>query len=164
MNRTEIKSDFAPQISLLMNTVVTGYLRTATQMVAPLGVNITSARVLIHLLDAPTFHCNVLAKHCGLDVSTLSHMLRALEKQQLIARQRSKTNARIVEVRLTNKGRNLAIRCHKICLDGERIMLEGLAQEDIKRVAFLLTQMTNNMVQPQVPKRQLDQISDLAAA
>lgn len=71
------------------------------------------ARVLAAIGSANMSDQTTLVAASGIDRSTMSDVLRRLERQGLIARTRKKTDARAYELRLTRLGRTTLRNCEK---------------------------------------------------
>lgn len=137
-------------LTLMMNSVVARVARETFKDIADLGLNIQSARVLILLLERNCLRCAALAREVGLEATALSHLLRVMAEQGLVVRERVKEDNRAVEVRLTQKGRNLARSCRSVDLDKQRILLKGVDAKDIERFAALLSRMSDNLNDPRL--------------
>jgi DNA-binding MarR family transcriptional regulator len=137
-------------LTLMMNSVVARVARETFKDISDLGLNIQSARVLILRLERTCLRCSSLARDVGLEATALSHLLRVMAEQGLVTRERVKEDNRAVEVRLTQKGRQLARSCRSVDLDKQRILLSGIAPKDVEQLATLLTRMSDNLNDPRL--------------
>jgi len=96
------------------------------QFAASLGVNITARQV--HVLVAIDAHEGAsqtkIVELTGVDRSTLADIMRRLQRNRLVERRRSKTDARAYVLKLTDAGRE-ALALSKPALDGVEGQLLG---------------------------------------
>jgi DNA-binding MarR family transcriptional regulator len=74
----------------------------------------------------------------GIDRSTLADIVRRLEMRGLIHRERTKADARMYAVRVTEEGRNILMRASPIARDVEEDLLTGLSSSDRETFKALL--------------------------
>jgi MarR family transcriptional regulator, organic hydroperoxide resistance regulator len=129
----------------MLNEVAARYVKQAARDYAMLGVTPQMARIVMKLIEYPKLRCSELAERAKLDPTALSHTLRALEANNLVARRRGRKDSRSVEVRLTQKGRNVALQCKEIEEEQERTMLNGVADEEIQQLSGLLYRICDNI-------------------
>lgn len=132
---------FRNNIPFLMNQIVSRVHAESTQEFLSLGFNLQSARVLIVLLQNPGVNIGRLAEITTIDVSTLSHMLARMSRQNLLVRRRGERDTRYVTIALTSEGERLAIGCKKASDDRERRMLAGLTQREIETLRATLSKI-----------------------
>jgi DNA-binding MarR family transcriptional regulator len=87
-------------------------------------------------LDKPsqTTLCDV----SGIDRSTLADIVRRLEMRGLIHRQRTKTDARMYAVNVTEEGRSILMRAAPIAREVEEELLAGFSEADREAFKTLL--------------------------
>jgi DNA-binding MarR family transcriptional regulator len=87
-------------------------------------------------LDKPsqTTLCDV----SGIDRSTLADIVRRLELRGLIHRQRTKTDARMYAVNVTEEGRSILMRAAPIAREVEEELLAGFSEADREAFKALL--------------------------
>ena len=94
----------------------------------PKGLTSRQALILDHLLEHETLdRQRVIVERLGIDRSTLTDMLRRLQKAELIDRVRNKGDARSYVVTLTPQGREVAAQC--------RVILQRIEDETSAEVA-----------------------------
>lgn len=102
---------------------------------AELGLTYTQYVVLLVLWDEPKLTVTRLGERLNLDSGTLSPLLKRLESQGLVRRQRSEQDERVVDVNLTDAGHAIredvyAVRCQVGEATGiEEAMLDGLREK-----------------------------------
>jgi DNA-binding MarR family transcriptional regulator len=79
------------------------------------------------------------------DLSTMSRQVRALEKSGLIARQRSKSDGRALNLALTAKGKKLTEKLIPIAKLHESAATAGICEEDLLTVRRCVTQIYENL-------------------
>lgn len=86
-----------------------------------------------------------LANALHLDASKVAFFLRDLEKERLITRRRSKADKRVVELFLTDKGKEFAqaawVKSHEL----EAPVTAALSDKDREKLVELLTKLRNSL-------------------
>ncbi len=77
----------------------------------------------------------------GIDRSTLADIVRRLEMRGLIHRQRTKTDARMYAVSVTDEGRSILVRAAPIARDVEEELLAGFNHADREAFKALLNRI-----------------------
>lgn len=132
-------------IALVINRVLAGLNALAARDLTTLGVTPQAARALVVLLQYPGLRCALLSRLLALEAASLSHLLRALDRQQLIIRTRLKNDNRAVAVRLTPKGARVAKACLELAREGERQLLSGLDRQDLAALERILGKLSDNV-------------------
>jgi DNA-binding MarR family transcriptional regulator len=132
-------------IPLLINRVLGGLNNLAARDLAKLGVAPQAARALVVLLQYPQLRCALLSRLLGLEATALSHLLRALSRDQLIVRDRVENDNRAVEVRLTSRGGRIAKACRELALAHERQLLSGLDPQELQALDRILCKLSDNV-------------------
>lgn len=96
---------------------------------APLGVTYPQYLVLLVLWERDGLTVSALGERLQLESGTLSPLLRRLETAGLLTRRRTRTDERVVEVRLTDAGRALQTQAADIPL--QVCSATGLELDDI---------------------------------
>jgi DNA-binding MarR family transcriptional regulator len=129
---------------VLMNRIMVQTSDTANEKVHKFGFNIKGVRVLIALMMHGAMRVGDLGEAIALDTSTLSHLLRRLERMGYIERDRVKDDNRSVEVTLTAKGRTTAKICYGVNSQIESVLLHGFTQKEIDVLRQQLVRMCDN--------------------
>lgn len=103
-----------------------------------IGVNIYAARVLILLKLDDDRTVGDLAEHAALDQTTLSHILRRLQRQGLVTRTRQEHDNRSVLVSLTDEGERVAAVCWESAQAHDALLREGLSAADVAELKRML--------------------------
>ena len=87
-----------------------------TPYLKPLGLTYTQYIVFMVLWEKETVTAGELGKILHLDAGTLTPLLKHLEKDGYVTRQRSKEDERITNISITKKGNALKEKCKNIPL------------------------------------------------
>lgn len=85
-----------------------------TPHLKPLGLTYTQYIVFMVLWDKEKVTVGELGKTLSLDAGTLTPLLKKLEKDGYITRERSKEDERVTEIVITKKGNDLKKKCKDI--------------------------------------------------
>ncbi|HET7811841.1 MAG TPA: MarR family transcriptional regulator [Steroidobacteraceae bacterium] len=85
-----------------------------------------------------------LARVIQMGDASMSRMLDRLEEKDLVRRERSDTDRRVVKLHLTPKGRKVANRIWPIVVDGMHVHLEGFRKDELALFNEFLTRMLTN--------------------
>jgi DNA-binding MarR family transcriptional regulator len=85
-----------------------------------------------------------LARVSQMGFASMSRMLDRLEEKDLLRRERSATDRRVVNLHLTPKGRKIANRIWPIVVDGMHVHLEGFTREELAQFNDFLARMIAN--------------------
>jgi DNA-binding MarR family transcriptional regulator len=132
-------------LPFLINRIAARVSDAATQEFSQMGLNAFAGRVLILLhLDGPST-VGALAENAALDQSTLSHILRRLDAQGLLIKQRQDHDNRSVLVSLTDDGKRVAAVCYKTVQRHDAMLRTGIAPEDWAALKAGLIQLYANV-------------------
>lgn len=104
-----------------------------------LGLTYTQYIVMLVIWDEGTTSVRDLGRRLYLDSGTLTPVLKTLEKQQLITRERSKQDERVLLVTATAKG--VALREEALAQQPDMALNTGLSAEEEAQLAALLGKM-----------------------
>ena len=85
-----------------------------------------------------------LARVSQMGVASMTRMLDRLEEKDLLRRERSETDRRVVNLHLTPKGRKAASKIWPIVVEGMHIHLDGFRREELAQLNDLLGRMMAN--------------------
>ncbi|UKS24426.1 MarR family transcriptional regulator [Paenibacillus sp. HWE-109] len=107
--------------------------RAITRMYRPfledLGITYPQYLVLLVLWDQKESTVKELSEKLDLDSGTLTPMLKRMEAQQLVQRQRSVQDERVVNIQITEAG--LALYEKALCIPQTLLSSSGLSPEEI---------------------------------
>ncbi len=86
-------------------------IRRYQPVLEPLGLTYTMYITLLSLWEKDNVTIRELGKTLFLDSGTLTPVLKKMEKQSLVTRERSESDERTVRINLTDEGRQLREKC-----------------------------------------------------
>lgn len=133
-------------LTFLLNRVAAAIADAGEHEFRRLGLNLYAVRVLILLHQgSDEYTVGSLAESAALEQSTVSHILRRLEKRGFIVRERQEHDNRSVIVRITEDGKQVAKQCWKMVQQHDSLLRQGLRQEDEQALEGLLTELYRNV-------------------
>jgi DNA-binding MarR family transcriptional regulator len=109
------------------------------------GLSIPAARALIALYEGGgRLTVGRLASKTSIDFSTMSHILRRLEAQSILSRERAEDDNRIVHAVLTDHGQTVAAMCREASLRHEEVLLQDIAEDDAMFLKDMLVRVYAN--------------------
>jgi MarR family transcriptional regulator, organic hydroperoxide resistance regulator len=118
----------------------------AASLLRPLGLHAGQETLLMQLWDEDPQTQTQLINGLQLDASTVTKMVQRLERQGLVRRSTSKTDARAVDVGLTSDGIRLRSKVKKMWGDLEALSLKHLAEDERLTLADLLGKVIKGSV------------------
>ena len=85
-----------------------------------------------------------LARVSQVGCASMTRMLDRLEDKDLLRRERSATDRRVVNLHLTQKGKKVASKIWPIVVEGMHVHLAGFKKEELVQFNDLLVRMTAN--------------------
>jgi DNA-binding MarR family transcriptional regulator len=85
-----------------------------------------------------------LARVSQVGVPSMTRMLDRLEEKELLRRERSALDRRVVNLHLTPKGKRIANRIWPIVVEGMHVHLDGFKKEELNQLSELLGRMLAN--------------------
>lgn len=110
-----------------------------------LGLSIGQPKVLDFLKGHDGAVQKEIARGCHIEPASLSTILTGMEKSGLLNRQASEENRRIVNVYLTDKGKELSVKITEAFIELEERALSGLTAQERIRVLADLTAIHDNL-------------------
>ncbi|MBQ3922598.1 MAG: MarR family transcriptional regulator [Spirochaetales bacterium] len=118
-------------------------IRRYTPFLEPLGLTYTSYITLMSLWEQENVSVNKLGNRLFLDSGTLTPLLKKMESQGLITRQRGVQDERNVYIKLTKAGRELEEKCKDI---PQKMMCNNIiSREDAIVLVGMLHKLMNQM-------------------
>jgi DNA-binding MarR family transcriptional regulator len=109
------------------------------------GVTIEKWRVMAALLNAGEQSISEVSHRTTIEISTLSHLLKRMERDGLIERQRDGQDGRIMRIRFTQAGAVLARRLLPLVREYEQVALDGFTDEEAKLLKSMLKRVNHNL-------------------
>jgi DNA-binding MarR family transcriptional regulator len=85
-----------------------------------------------------------LARVSHMGVASMTRMLDRLEEKDLLRRERSEQDRRVVNLHLTTKGKKVATKIWPIVVEGMHVHLDGFKKEELNQLNGLLGRMLAN--------------------
>ena len=112
-----------------------------------IGLHRGQEHVLYHLWIEDVLTQTQLRERIVTEASTISNMLKKLADDGIIERKRGETDSRVINVFLTEKGRNLKEPVYQIWREHRDILLDGLIVEEKLILRRILQQLSENLEQ-----------------
>jgi DNA-binding MarR family transcriptional regulator len=112
--------------------------REINDRLAPLGLTLPQYTTLSVLDARPGLSNAQLARRAMISPQAMSEVTMMLERAELLEREASATNNRILRAHLTPKGRRLLAECEERVDELERRMLDGLSDRDSGRLLEMI--------------------------
>jgi DNA-binding MarR family transcriptional regulator len=113
--------------------------------IEPHDVTLPMWRVMIELWHKGDHRLGELSERTSIDISTLSRLLVAMQRKQLIVRRRSGLDGRALSLTLTERGQELSERIAPYALHYEDVAMRGLSPANVRRLKQLLNHVFVNL-------------------
>lgn len=140
------------QIGRLLKAVFLSTLRGVDARMQPLELTAMQWEPLLLVALGRADTVAALARECRMDCGAMTRMLDRLEHKQLLLRQRSEIDRRVVNLSLTDKGRESAACIPTLVRDELQRHLDGFSPQDQQQLVTLLTRMLENAGAAPVPQ------------
>lgn len=140
-----MNADFKNTLPFMMFRLTANLVGEANGDYSRFGLNVQGVRLLIVARQNPNIRVGELAEVTCVEGSTLSHMLRRMERDGLLERRRSKEDNRSVFIVLTARGNRVAEAVHEISMAHQQMLLNGLTVTEIKQFRAIVEKMGANI-------------------
>jgi len=144
------------QVGRLIKLVFSSMLRSVDARMQPLELTAMQWEPLLMLALGRADTVAALARECNVDCGAMTRMLDRLEQKQLLQRQRSATDRRVVHLMLTGKGREAAGEIPQVVREELQRHLAGFSSAEIALLTGLMNRMIANASAP-VPAQEAGQ-------
>ncbi|MBE1160842.1 MarR family winged helix-turn-helix transcriptional regulator [Dyella acidiphila] len=117
---------------------------TTQRMKDEFAITGIQAEILMLLATEPSMLGNDLAAVVGVNASTISHALDALEQRQLLTRRRCTDDRRVVRIALTDQAKRIARRTIAITQHILDALTAGISHSDLQALQRGLRRMVDN--------------------
>jgi DNA-binding MarR family transcriptional regulator len=142
MSRDLVLQDFLPY---LLNRAGLRIGLMFSKDIEPHDVTLPMWRVMIELWHKGDHRLGELSERTSIDISTLSRLLVAMQRKQLIVRGRSGLDRRALSLTLTERGRELTERIVPYARHYEDVAMRGLSDTNVRRLKQLLNHVFINL-------------------
>jgi len=136
------------QVGRLVRLVFSSMLRSVDARMQPLELTAMQWEPLLLLALGRADTVAGLARECQMDCGAMTRMLDRLEQKQLLLRQRSDVDRRVVNLALTAKGRESAAGIPSMVSEELQRHLRGFTPQDEQLLITLLNRMLENAGAP----------------
>jgi DNA-binding MarR family transcriptional regulator len=133
------------QIGRLLKLVFLSMLRNVDARMQPLELTAMQWEPLLLLALGRADTVAALARECQMDCGAMTRMLDRLEQKQLLLRSRNDVDRRVVNLSLTEKGRESAAGIPALVREELQRHLNGISPPDQQQLIVLLTRMLENV-------------------
>lgn len=133
------------RLTFLLYRTVAALVDATAPYYRSFGLSIPAARAMVSLAEnGGALTVSRLSHVTGIDLSTISHLLRRIEALAYVTRARAGDDNRVVTITLTPAGAEVARTCREASLRHEAVLLDGVAAPDAALLKALLQQVNEN--------------------
>lgn len=136
------------QVGRLVKLVFTSLIRNIDARMQPLELTAMQWEPLLLLALGRADTVAALARECNVDCGAMTRMLDRLEQKQLLQRQRSGADRRMVNLMLTDKGGAAAAEIPLLVREELLRHLKDFSPHELQLLTALLTRMLGNGTAP----------------
>lgn len=119
-----------PKLFHLLHRTHQALFRASGKMLGEeLGISTSQSAVLLYLKRADNATMGDLAQAVGLTITSASGLIDRMEQKQLVLRQRSKSDRRIIRLSLTRTGRQILSKAEPLIKAANAVMLEKIGSD-----------------------------------
>jgi DNA-binding MarR family transcriptional regulator len=122
-----IEPPYEPSLPYLLLRVVARLEAAVHDWTRRHGLKLHAARVIMRLMPYEHLLVRELADLTSIETSTLSHLLKRMGVEGLVARERAQDDNRNVRVSLTEKGRRIGAEIQPVYLGIDELTMRGLS-------------------------------------
>ncbi len=111
----------------------------------PLGITVAQYAVLTGVHEAPGCSSAELARRAFVTPQASNQLVKALERSGLVCRSASPDHGRVLQTRLTPRGRRLLQRARAHIADVETLLAAGMTERGREQVTILLSSAADRM-------------------
>lgn len=133
------------RLTFLLYRAVAALVDATAPYYRSFGLSIPAARAMVSLAEnGGAITVGRLSEVTGIDLSTISHLLRRIERLGYVARARDDEDNRVVVITLTPAGAGIARDCRNASLYHEEVLLNGIGHDQAVLLKQLLHTMNEN--------------------
>jgi DNA-binding MarR family transcriptional regulator len=142
MPRKLILQDFLPY---LLNRAGLRVGLMFSRDIEPFDVSLPMWRVLVELWRNGEHRLGELSERTSIDMSTLSRLVVAMQRKELIVRRRSGLDGRALSLTLTPRGLTLAEKIAPYAMRYETVAMKGMSTREVATLKDLLKRAYTNL-------------------
>lgn len=132
------------QVGRLIKLVFGSLVRSVDARMQPLELTAMQWEPLLMLALGKADTVAGVARECRVDCGAMTRMLDRLEQKQLLQRQRSQSDRRVVNLALTSKGRDAVVNIPPVIFEELQRHLGDFSPEELQLLIRFLTRMLTN--------------------
>lgn len=140
----------ATQVGRLIKQVFSSLVRHIDARMQPLELTAMQWEPLLVLFLGRADTVAALARECSVDCGAMTRLLDRLEQKQLLQRQRSESDRRVVHLMLTDKGREVAASIPAVLRAELNHHVADFSSAELATLTQLLARMLHNAETPRV--------------
>lgn len=146
MSQPYTLQNYTPEesIGFLLKRAGNQLILTVDRALAPFDMTHAQLGIFLKLLHARADTAADLARELMTDTGSMTRTLDRLEEKGFICRTRSNEDRRVVQVGLTDKGRQLADRMTEVAISALNHHLRGFSEAEIAQFKGFLRRMIAN--------------------
>ena len=133
------------EIRTLLQTIAIQTRKNYAQKLRELGLHIGQELALFHLWEQEGLTQSQLRNKIGTEASTMSNMLRKLERDEIVYRTPDEQDHRITNDYLTKKGKQLKEPITQMWKEHEQEMFNGIESEKLQLLQDILQKVKSNL-------------------
>jgi len=134
------------RISFLVHRINAHLLREMNPRLKIWGIDLTESRLLVALHDIGPQTAGELVRVMALPQSTVSHQVKRLEKRGYVTRETDKKDTRVVIMRLTESGRDIALQAERTSREVTQRFAQAIGDDDeVSMVRAALKRIDNTL-------------------
>jgi DNA-binding MarR family transcriptional regulator len=136
----------APQdsVSYLMRRIVNYFSNEIERRMEPLGLTDAQWKPLLRLFSSDDTTVAALARSCHLDAGAMTRLLDRLEAKNLCRRIRSVEDRRVVNLELTDEGREIAHQIPTVVAEVQAVIATGFSEQEFDQLRSYLKRLLTN--------------------
>ncbi|MES2976275.1 MAG: MarR family transcriptional regulator [Pseudomonadota bacterium] len=144
-------SGYSPDESVgyLMRRIITAVGQEVDRQLEPAGLTNAQWVPLLKIHTGTASTVAELARECQLDAGSMTRMLDRLEAKGLLRRVRTSKDRRVVNLELTDDGRNVANGIPAVLCRVQNAHLNGFSEEEWQLLKAMLVRILRNTGMPQ---------------
>ena len=134
------------RLTFLLHRLVSALIDLGASSFREHGLSIPAARTIVSLYESGgAATVGSLADTTCIDLSTMSHILRRLEAQEYLERERQAKDNRVVIAKLTKHGAQVARSCRDASIEHEAILVRNMSATEVAQLKLALEEAFKNI-------------------
>ncbi|RDY25340.1 MarR family transcriptional regulator [Romboutsia weinsteinii] len=126
--------------------VIKAHRKNAHTQFSKISLTEGKPKILDFLENNPGCSQRELATYCRIEPATATSILAGMEKEDLIFRERNIKDKRILNVFLTEKGKNAQKKVEKVFTELDNKCFDGFSEEEKNQTIHILNRLYDNLM------------------